>query len=557
MKMLVHLLLAGMLAGSALAQAPAHFRILQINDVYKIEGLEGGKVGGLARLRTLRKHLESDGTPVLMLHAGDALYPSVMSKHLRAEPIVDVMNRLDGDAKAFDSRFFITFGNHEFDNKNDAILRERIAQSQFRWLSTNMQYCENGANCRPYSEVVPAVHSTELVDLGGVKVGLIGLLYSLEAGKAPQIYGKTTTTDVAGIIAAANAAAAKLRKAGARVVIAVTHEDMDDDLKLAMGADVDLIIGGHDHIFQQEQKNGRWVSKADADAKSAVVYDVVVPASGRIRTVPVRVSIDDTIAADPDVDNVVQCWMLRLRAAITPNPEDVVATTENLLEGVEPAVRGRETALGDLLAEIAKWKMKTDIGLMNGGGIRINDNILPGSIRNYDLEGIFYFANQLVSFPLTGQQIVGMLNNSVSKADKGDGRFLQVAGIRFKYRKTDTGFVVAPGDVTINDEPLQLDRTYSIGTVKYLWEKGVKEGYTMLDPPPPLDNPNEADQPDFRAVTLEYFNTLPNKVVTQKIDGRIERVMPPPAAPHCETAAGTGAPAASAPAPRTRLEKGE
>src|SRR5688572_13849921 len=90
-------------------QAPSsRFKILQINDVYKIEGLEGGQSGGLARLRTLRKHLESDGTPVLVLHAGDALYPSVMSKYLDARPMVDVMNLLDGDATAFDPNLIVT-----------------------------------------------------------------------------------------------------------------------------------------------------------------------------------------------------------------------------------------------------------------------------------------------------------------------------------------------------------------------------------------------------------------------------------------------------------------
>src|SRR5688500_10274657 len=75
--------------------APTGVKVLQLNDVYKIEGLEGGQSGGLARVRTLRKHLESDGSPVLVLHAGDALYPSVMSKYLEAKPMVDVLNLLD------------------------------------------------------------------------------------------------------------------------------------------------------------------------------------------------------------------------------------------------------------------------------------------------------------------------------------------------------------------------------------------------------------------------------------------------------------------------------
>ena len=50
------------------AEAPreVRFTILQINDLYKIEGLLGGTVGGLARVRTLRKSLEAEGRPVLV-----------------------------------------------------------------------------------------------------------------------------------------------------------------------------------------------------------------------------------------------------------------------------------------------------------------------------------------------------------------------------------------------------------------------------------------------------------------------------------------------------------
>lgn len=121
--------------------AAARFKILQINDVYKIEGLESGNTGGLARVRSLRKHLESDGTPVLVLHGGDVLYPSVMSKYLEARPMVDVMNLLDGDAAKEDPRLIVTFGNHELDDKDAKILLARLNESAFRWISTNVRWC--------------------------------------------------------------------------------------------------------------------------------------------------------------------------------------------------------------------------------------------------------------------------------------------------------------------------------------------------------------------------------------------------------------------------------
>src|SRR5439155_14622307 len=120
--------------------AEARFTILQINDVYKIEGLEGGRLGGLARVRTLRKRLESEGRPVLVLHAGDLLFPSVMSKYLRAQPMIRVLNLLDGDPGAFDPALFVVFGNHEFDDRDPGTLLGRVAESDFSWVSSNVRY---------------------------------------------------------------------------------------------------------------------------------------------------------------------------------------------------------------------------------------------------------------------------------------------------------------------------------------------------------------------------------------------------------------------------------
>src|SRR6185503_15363783 len=137
-----------LLAACATVPKETHFTILQVNDVYKIEGLEGGNRGGLARLRTLRKQLEVDGRTVFVMHGGDALYPSVMSKYLDARPMVDVMNLLDGDANAFDPRLIVTLGNHEFDKSSPTVLLDRLADSQFQWVSSNSLWCDPPKQCQ-------------------------------------------------------------------------------------------------------------------------------------------------------------------------------------------------------------------------------------------------------------------------------------------------------------------------------------------------------------------------------------------------------------------------
>ena len=51
--------------------------ILAMNDVYRINGLYDGEIGGLARVRSLRSKLEKRYPELLVLHAGDFLYPLI------------------------------------------------------------------------------------------------------------------------------------------------------------------------------------------------------------------------------------------------------------------------------------------------------------------------------------------------------------------------------------------------------------------------------------------------------------------------------------------------
>ena len=207
---------------------------------------------------------------------------------------------------------------------------------------------------------------------------------------------------------------------------------MPDDVKLVQQVPgIDLVIGGHDHLFMQQQVNGTWITKADADAKS-VDRLRRHRSAGRRRSAPTPLRVVlDTTDAERSRTSTRACSSGSPSSRRSSAATRRIGTTKNLLEGVEPAVRGRETALGNLLTDVAREQMQTDVAVLNGGSIRINDNIPPGPITNYDMEGIFYYTNTLVAFRVTGQQLLDMLRNSVSRVDAGDGRFLQVSGLRF------------------------------------------------------------------------------------------------------------------------------
>jgi len=537
-------LLLGGCAGKGAIEAPTRvaesaargrFQILQINDVYKIEGLEEGAVGGLARVRALRQKLEAEADtkgPVLVLHGGDLLFPSVMSKFLDARPMVAVLNGLDG-GPGFDQRMIATFGNHEFDPQTPEMVFERLRQSEFHWLSSNVHL--RGTDPAP-----PEVPATLVLDLSGVRVGIFGL--TLDDTRREYVrYDYALEGTERSRYEAVRAALASLEEQGAEVIIALTHQELAEDVRLAQDfPQIHLVVGGHEHIQQKRRVGDTWITKADADARTAVVIQVDAgDPRGVVIPEPRWESLNGGLAKDGPLQQQVEEWV-QLLADTVPDYTKVWGTTVHALEGEEPAIRGRETAMGNWLTDVVRQRLETDVAFIHGGSIRINDNIpAGGEIRGEHLEGIFYYDGNLVSIELTGQQLLDILANAVSRADAGAGRFLQVSGLRFAYRATGTpeapSYAVDEGSVKVWQKatgtyaPLDPDATYTAATLEYLWEKGYKDGYAIFSAgdtkhggtSPPL---LEGGDPkiDWRGTTEASLEA--NGAVTAKIEGRIRRL---------------------------------
>ncbi len=525
---------------AAKPKTPARqFTILQINDVYKVEGLEGGNVGGLARVRTLRTQIESQGQPVLVMVAGDLLFPSVMSKYLRAQPMIKCLNLLDGDAAAFDPGLIVTFGNHEFDDKDPGLLLGRLAQSDFRWVGSNVFYKSSSEDSgHPFSTRLKNVYDTLVVNIAGVRVGIFGL--TVDDEKRDYV---GYAYDWRARQAVITKALAQLHARHARLIVALTHQNMTEDIRMVQAFPaINLVVGGHEHFFQQRQVGRTWITKADSDAQSAIEIEVQVPIGGPIQVTPHKVVMDSQVPQDSLENAEVQKWLSGLGTAVKQQTghglSELVGSTEHTLEGVETAVRRRESALGNFLTDVVRARMKTQVAFLNGGAIRINDNIpAGGQILQYDMEGIFFYDDDLVSFDLTGAQLLDILRASVAFTDIGDGRFLQVSGLRFRYHVSGTAgnpaYDVGPADVEILQAdgrtyaPLDLNARYSAGTLDYVWSNGSSDGYPIFakgngGSSPPLTN--SGPEISWRKATEEAIAALPDRHVTTNIEGRIVRV---------------------------------
>src|SRR5215218_7685715 len=107
---------------------------VQVNDVYEIAPLSGGKEGGIARVATLKKEWLQKNPNTLLVIAGDFLSPSIYNslqyqgKAIRGKQMVEALNAAGLN--------IAMFGNHEFDIK-EAELQARINESKFGWISSN------------------------------------------------------------------------------------------------------------------------------------------------------------------------------------------------------------------------------------------------------------------------------------------------------------------------------------------------------------------------------------------------------------------------------------
>lgn len=472
------------------APAAATCTFLAINDTYRIEPLADG-AGGLARVRTLRKDLEARMGDVLVLHAGDFLYPSLMSRTYKGRQVTEILGALDGDPAALDPRLFVVFGNHEFDAgkwKDAPGLDETIAASGFRWLGSNVTFATGPDGARVEDEkIVPA----ELVDCGGLRVGVYGVTTDrshpayVAAFEDPVTVGRRHAT--------------ALRDAGADYVVALTHQSVDEDRALveALGVDApDLVIGGHEHDRQEHYVTGVPILKADADARTAWRVTVRRAADGTIAREQALVALDASIPEDPAVKALVDARLVahdQAFCAARNEPAgclsaEVGRTTVPLVAG-ELDIRRFETNFGDWIADRARAAFPdADIALINSGSLRLNRDLAPGPVTRQDIEETFAYPMPLVRLEIDGATLRKVLARAV-EAWTGNGHWLQVSGLAWVHDPV-AGTASKPTLLPSGRPIADTDRLVVVVPAFLADPTTGQDGYTMLPAAATLTGPD-------------------------------------------------------------------
>lgn len=357
---------------------------IQVNDVYEIAPLSGGKTGGMARVASLKQKYKQENQNTYLFMAGDFVSPSVYNslehdgQKIRGKQMIESMNAAGMD--------LAIFGNHEFDISETELLN-RINESKFDWVSTNTFHKTSGrteAFSTSKSGVVTAFPETyimEMRDADGtkVKIGFIGITIPLN--KAEYV----SYTDP---LASAVAAYDKLKN-HCDAIVAITHQFIKEDIELAKRLPgLDLIIGGHEHDMRFEKVGKMYITKAHANALSAYVIKIKINKNDKSVTVdPQLVMIDDKIDLDPSTNEVVKKWIDiadKNYGALGFNAKNVLRNSGESFDGRQYEVRRHTTALTDLVAEAMLAASNADIAFYPANLIRVDDILTP-PVTEYDV----------------------------------------------------------------------------------------------------------------------------------------------------------------------------
>ncbi|KAL0277625.1 UNVERIFIED_CONTAM: hypothetical protein PYX00_004852 [Menopon gallinae] len=428
--------------------------ILHFNDVYNIESRTTEPVGGAARFATAIKSF-SHLNP-LILFSGDIFSPSMLSTVTKGEQMVAVLNELNTHCAVF--------GNHDFDFGLE-VLSQYVQDTDFPWLMSNVIDNETG---RPLGDG----KISHAVDWNGQRIGMIGLVEKEWLDTLPTINPEQIT--FIDYVEAGQQLASQLKKEGCNYVIALTHMRTPNDEILAQKvADIDLILGGHDHVYEISKVNNKHIIKSGTDFRQ--FSKISLNFSNNAEVTVEQINITKQYNEDPAMAKHLEKYLSIFEGKLN----EVLGCFAVPLDGRFSSVRTGESNLGNWICDVVLAATNADCALINSGTLRSDTFHSAGDFTLKDLTQVIPMMDPLVVLEVTGEQLLAALENGVSGYPKLEGRFPQVAGISFAFDPNKPpGSRVDPLLVRIGDEYIDMNSAYRLATKTYLYQ-GC-DGYEML-----------------------------------------------------------------------------
>jgi 5'-nucleotidase/UDP-sugar diphosphatase len=427
------------------------------------------RIGGIAELTTLIKKVRRDEPNVFLFDAGD-IFTGALSTATNGTLMFEFMITMGYDAMGI--------GNHEFDYGHDIFEWEKN-RAPFPVLGANLFYKDTGF---PYAQP----HT--IIERGGIRIGVIGILGQDAAGSAvaPRHIAALDVTDPATVVARS---VAELRD-DVDLIVLLTHQghtapmqtDAEVDPRLARDINKDIALAGAvpgiDVMFTGHADAGTWVPVINEDTGTIIMQTfgqatylgfLQLTLDGKTRKIKSHtgrlIPVDsDQLTPDP---LIVEKYT-KYRSAF-PRLTEIVGTLETRLN----RKYFDESDIGNLLADVLKEETGSQIGMMHPGGIR--KDFSQGDLTIMDVLDTSPFIDPAQQVEANGTQLRAILEQSLT-LDRG---LMQVSGLDIVYdiSKPERERLVS---VKFNGLEVEADDMFTIG-VSGIIARGMDHYSQFLD----------------------------------------------------------------------------
>lgn len=458
-----------------------HSKFQPINRFDNICSAEDNQVGqcygGIARLATSVRQNRAESPNLLLLDAGDQFQGSLFYSKYQGQTSAEMMNLVGYDAMGI--------GNHEFDGGPER-LRAFVDAVNFPVLISN-------ADVSAEPKLAEVLMPSTVIERGGFQYGLIGLV----PANTQEISSPENTLIFTDPVEALRREIDNFNAQGINRIIVLSHSGFPIDLDIAAKVNgIDLIVGGHSNTLlsnSAEKADGpypTWVTTPEGGRTAVVQAYAYGKYLGRLNVTfddqgVVQSAIGEPILLDHSIpeDEKVKARIAELAVPLAELLEEVIAEAATTVDGSGNSCRKQQCEVGTLVATAMLQHMKpfgVDIAIANAGGIRAS--LQKGPISSGDILTTFPFEDVLSRFKLKGSDVVAALENGVSGVEEMQGRFPQVAGIRFEFtlsKQPNNGRILKVEVMQDgNWVPLDSDKVYSVTTDYFL--RSGRDGYSVL-----------------------------------------------------------------------------
>jgi sulfur-oxidizing protein SoxB len=426
-----------------------------------------GRVGGFAHLTTLVKRLKASRPGALLLDGGDTWQGSATSLWTNGQDMVDACKLLGVDVMTGHWEF--TYG------------MERVKEIIEKDFAGKVDFVAQNVKTNDFGD--PVFKPYVIREINGVRVAIVGQAFPYTPIANPRYMVAEWEFGIqdANMQKMVDEARAK----GAQLVVVLSHNGMDVDLKMASRVrGIDAIFGGHTHdgvplavpvqnpggttLVTNAGSNGKFLGVMDFDVKAGKI------ANWRYRLLPVFSNL-----LKPDAE--MEALITKIRAPYETKLAGKLAVTDGLLYRRGNFNGSWDQLLCDALMEV----QGADIAF--SPGFRWGTSLLPGDVitRELMMDQVATTYSYATVTQMTGATIKTVLEDVCDNLFNPDPYYQQGGDM---VRIGGLTYACEPGaaagqriqDMRLKGQPIEADKTYKVAGWAPVAEEAKSAGNRMV-----------------------------------------------------------------------------